>query len=109
MTYYGSPRSERPDLVVVGPELPLSLGLVDELQRRSIPVFGPTQKAAQLESSKAFAKRFMQRHKIPDRRLCRRHQRAASPGIDRSLPSSGRDQGGWPGVGQGRAHVRDAA
>src|SRR5277367_4503780 len=57
--------SERPDLVVVGPELPLSLGLVDELQRRSIPVFGPTQKAAQLESSKAFAKRFMQRHQIP--------------------------------------------
>jgi phosphoribosylamine--glycine ligase len=57
--------AERPDLVVVGPELPLSLGLVDELQRRSIPVFGPSQKAAQLESSKAFAKRFMQRHQIP--------------------------------------------
>jgi phosphoribosylamine---glycine ligase len=57
--------AERPDLVIVGPELPLSLGLVDEPQRRSIPVFGPTQKAAQLESSKAFAKRFMQRHQIP--------------------------------------------
>jgi phosphoribosylamine---glycine ligase len=57
--------AEDPDLVVVGPELPLSLGLVDELQRRSIPVFGPTQKAALLESSKAFAKRFMQRHQIP--------------------------------------------
>ena len=57
--------AESPDLVVVGPELPLSLGLVDELQRRSIPVFGPTRKAALLESSKAFAKRFMQRHQIP--------------------------------------------
>jgi len=57
--------SESPELVVVGPELPLSLGLVDELQRRSIPVFGPTRQAAQLESSKAFAKRFMQRHQIP--------------------------------------------
>ena len=57
--------AESPDLVVVGPELPLSLGFADELHRRSIPVFGPTQKAAQLESSKAFAKRFMQRHQIP--------------------------------------------
>ena len=43
----------------------MSLGLVDELQRRSIPVFGPTQQAALLESSKSFAKRFMQRHQIP--------------------------------------------
>ena len=56
---------ERPNLVVVGPELPLSLGIVDELQRREIPVFGPTQAAAMLETSKAFAKRFMQRHNIP--------------------------------------------
>src|ERR1700760_344771 len=57
--------AQAPDLVVVGPELPLSLGLADELQRRSIPVFGPTREAAQLESSKAFAKRFMQRLHIP--------------------------------------------
>lgn len=57
--------SESPDLTVVGPELPLSLGLVDELRRRGLAVFGPTQAAAMLETSKAFAKRFMQRHNIP--------------------------------------------
>jgi phosphoribosylamine---glycine ligase len=56
---------EAPDLTVVGPELPLSLGLVDELRRRGLAVFGPTQAAALLETSKAFAKRFMQRHNIP--------------------------------------------
>lgn len=57
--------TENPDLTVVGPELPLSLGLVDELRRRGQAVFGPTQAAARLETSKAFAKRFMQRHNIP--------------------------------------------
>ncbi|MBW4026390.1 MAG: phosphoribosylamine--glycine ligase [Acidobacteria bacterium] len=57
--------AESPDLTVVGPELPLSLGLVDELRRRSLAVFGPTRAAAMLETSKSFAKRFMQRHNIP--------------------------------------------
>ena len=56
---------EAPDLTVVGPELPLSLGFVDELQRRGLAAFGPTRAAAMLETSKAFAKRFMQRHMIP--------------------------------------------
>jgi phosphoribosylamine--glycine ligase len=56
---------EQADLTVVGPELPLSLGLVDALQARGLKVFGPTKAAAMLESSKSFAKRFLQRHKIP--------------------------------------------
>ena len=55
----------QPDLTVVGPELPLSLGVVDEFVRRGLKIFGPTQAAAQLESSKSFAKEFMQRHNIP--------------------------------------------
>ncbi len=55
----------QPDLTVVGPELPLSLGIVDEFTRRGWRIFGPTQKAARLESSKSFAKEFMQRHHIP--------------------------------------------
>jgi len=55
----------QPDLTVVGPELPLTLGVVDEFARRGWPVFGPTQAAAQLESSKSFAKEFLKRHHIP--------------------------------------------
>ena len=55
----------QPDLTVIGPELPLTLGVVDEFARRGWPVFGPTKAAARLESSKSFAKTFMQRHRIP--------------------------------------------
>lgn len=53
------------DLTVVGPELPLSLGIVDTFQAAGLTIFGPSQAAAQLESSKAFAKAFMQQHNIP--------------------------------------------
>jgi phosphoribosylamine---glycine ligase len=56
---------EQPALTVIGPEVPLALGLVDALEERGLRVFGPTQDAAQLESSKAFAKSFMLRHGIP--------------------------------------------
>jgi phosphoribosylamine--glycine ligase len=55
----------RPDLTIVGPELPLMLGVVDEFTQRGWPTFGPTKAAAQLESSKSFAKEFLRRHRIP--------------------------------------------
>jgi len=55
----------KPDLTVVGPELPLQLGVVDEFTQRGWPTFGPAKGAAQLESSKSFAKHFLQRHRIP--------------------------------------------
>jgi phosphoribosylamine--glycine ligase len=52
-------------LTVVGPEQPLAAGIVDEFRAHGLRVFGPTQAAAQLESSKAFSKAFMKRHGIP--------------------------------------------
>ena len=55
----------QPDLTVVGPEIPLQWGVVDEFTRRGLRIFGPTRAAALLESSKSFAKEFMQRHNIP--------------------------------------------
>jgi len=56
---------EKIDLTVIGPELALSKGIVDLFRSKHLYIFGPTQKAAQLESSKDFAKDFMYRHKIP--------------------------------------------
>jgi phosphoribosylamine--glycine ligase len=55
----------RPDLTVVGPDNPLALGVVDLFQANRLRIWGPNQKAAQFESSKAFAQSFMERHKIP--------------------------------------------
>ena len=52
-------------LTVVGPEAPLAAGVVDDFRSHGLRIFGPTQAAAQLESSKAFSKAFMVRHKIP--------------------------------------------
>ncbi|WP_213996393.1 phosphoribosylamine--glycine ligase [Arsukibacterium sp.] len=53
------------DLTIVGPEAPLARGVVDVFRQNSLAIFGPTQAAAQLESSKAFAKDFLSRHQIP--------------------------------------------
>jgi phosphoribosylamine--glycine ligase len=55
----------RIDLTIVGPEVPLSLGIADEFAKRDLPIFGPSRLAAQIETSKAFAKEFFARHGIP--------------------------------------------
>jgi len=56
-------------LTVVGPEAPLVMGIADEFERRRLPIFGPSKKAAEIEGSKVFAKQFMERHKIPTARF----------------------------------------
>jgi phosphoribosylamine--glycine ligase len=56
---------EHAELVVVGPELPLTRGIVDALQKRGVRAFGPSKAAARLEGSKAYMKRFCARHRIP--------------------------------------------
>ena len=76
-------QEERPDLVVIGPEAPLALGLADRLRAAGLAVFGGSAAAARLESSKAFAKDLMTRHRIPtarfgtfrDAEAARRHAR----------------------------------
>ena len=57
--------TERPDLVIIGPEVPLALGLTDVLEEIGIRVFGPNKKCSQLEASKSFTKDFLARHAIP--------------------------------------------
>jgi len=61
-------RAQNIDLVIIGPEAPLAAGLADELRSAGLRVFGPSQAAAQIEASKAFAKAFMVRHGIPTAR-----------------------------------------
>jgi phosphoribosylamine--glycine ligase len=78
--------AHRVDLVVVGPEGPLALGLVDALEERGVRVFGPGRAASRLESSKTFMKRFCERHGVPtapfaifdDADAAERHARSAA-------------------------------
>jgi phosphoribosylamine--glycine ligase len=80
------------DLTIVGPELPLSSGIVDRFQSAGLPVFGPTRAAARLESSKAFAKALMARCGVPTARFVT----CASPVDARQVIASG--DFGWPVV-----------
>ncbi len=100
--------AEKIGLTVVGPEAPLAAGVVDLFRERGLRIFGPTRAAAQLESSKAFAKAFMQRHRIPTAAL--RHLRRCGSGA-RPCAGAGRadrHQGRWPGRRQGRGGGDDA-
>jgi len=65
----GLAEREKIGLTVVGPEVPLMMGLADEFEKRGLKVFGPSKKAAEIEGSKVFAKQFMERHKIPTARF----------------------------------------
>ncbi|PPS45388.1 phosphoribosylamine--glycine ligase [Chroococcidiopsis sp. TS-821] len=71
-------RSHNIDLVVVGPEVPLALGITDNLQRLGIKVFGPTRAGAQIEASKAWAKALMQEAKIPTAKAAVFHHATAA-------------------------------
>ncbi|HEY6459390.1 MAG TPA: phosphoribosylamine--glycine ligase, partial [Polyangiaceae bacterium] len=82
--------AERADLVVVGPELPLTLGLVDALEARGVRAFGPTKAAARLEGSKLFMKRFCERHRVPTGRFAAFDDADAASRFARSAP--------WPVV-----------
>ncbi len=63
-------QKNRIDLTVVGPELPLTLGIVDRFQEKGLRIFGPNQKAAEIEASKAFAKHLMAKYRIPTAQYC---------------------------------------
>jgi phosphoribosylamine--glycine ligase len=74
------------DLTVVGPEAPLTMGIVDEFEKKGLKIFGPNRNAAELEGSKIFAKQFMARHRIPTAKF----EIANSPGQAGKIVASGR-------------------
>jgi phosphoribosylamine---glycine ligase len=98
------------DLTVVGPELPMVLGMADEFHRRELAIFCPSRAAAEIEGSKVFAREFMQRHKIPSPRYEICASREAAEDFIRRAPL------GWPVVvkadglasGKGTMVARDA-
>src|SRR5258708_6783531 len=83
---------EHIEFTVVGPELPLSVGIVDRFAAEGRLIFGPTAAAARLESSKAFAKAFMERHNVPTGRF------RACESADEALDVVRSGEFGWPVV-----------
>ena len=94
---------EKMDLTVVGPESPLTLGLVDAFEKKGLKVFGVSKKAALLEASKDFAKRLMIKYHIPYRGLSFLHRSETGHGLPGQDRGAGRGQSGWIGRRQ-RGH-----
>ena len=99
---------EKVALTVVGPEAPLAAGVVDLFRSRGLRIFGPTRAAAQLESSKAFSKEFMQRHGIPTARYATFTTRRQRTRYVDARRRADRGQGRRPGRRQGRGGGDDA-
>jgi len=81
-------REEEIGLTVVGPEVPLMLGIVDEFRKNGMPIFGPTARAAKLETSKIFAKQIMQKYGIPTAEfvICESKEELINATNDKQLP-----------------------
>jgi phosphoribosylamine--glycine ligase len=99
----------RVDLTVVGPELPLALGIGDEFARRGLRLFGPNRQAAELEASKVFAKQFCQRHGIPtaDAVVVRDRDEAVKAARERGFPTVLKADGLAAGKGVLIVHTED--
>ena len=97
----------QPDLTVIGAELPLMLGVVDEFTRRGWRTFGPTKAAAQLETSKSFAKEFLQRHHIPTAHYAICNSSDEVRDALAALPRAHRSQSRWSGRRQRRSHSQE--
>ena len=100
---------ERIDLTVVGPEVPLALGLADLLEARGRPVFGPSRAAAALESSKVFAKELFARHGIPSARFAVFDRPDAARGFVRDLRSRAVVKADGLAAGKGAVVCADVA
>ena len=95
-------QTESIDLTIIGPEVPLVLGIVDRFQKLGLQCFGPSAKAAQLEGSKTFCKDFMARHHIPTADYQSFTDKAQSHCLYQGKRRAHRSQGRWPGSRQRR-------
>lgn len=104
-------REHRIDLTVVGPEAPLAAGIVDRFQQLGLPIFGPTQAAAQIEASKGFAKELMKNNHIPcaEGRLFHSYQEAIGYLRRQEPPVVIKADGLAAGKGVAVAHTREQA